>query len=69
MRLLDYLNRRYTVRESLALLALTIAVVLGAPLGFTALGIGHPAAAVLSLILALGAYFIAAAVIDRRTRG
>lgn len=69
MRFLDYLSRRYTVRESLTLLTLAIAVILGAPLGLTALGVDQPTAAVLSLILALGVYFVAAALIDRRTRG
>ena len=57
MRFLDYLNRRYTVRESFALLIPAVAVVLGAQLGLTA------------LVLALGVYFVAAALIDRRTRG
>jgi hypothetical protein len=46
-----------------------MAVILGAPLGLTALGINQPAAGVLSLILALGTYFVTAALIDRRTRG
>lgn len=69
MRFLDYLNRRYTVRESFALLIPAVAVVLGAQLGLTALGIGRQIAAPIALVLALGVYFVAAALIDRRTRG
>jgi hypothetical protein len=69
MRILAYLNRRYTVRESFALLIPAVAVVLGVQLGLTALGISRPIAALMSLTAALGVYFATAALIDRRTRG
>lgn len=69
MRIVAFLNRRYTPGQSAALLICALAVLLGAQLAAIGLGINQPVSAVASLTLSLAAYFGGAELIDRRTRG
>lgn len=69
MRFLAYLNRRYTLGQSVGLLIPALAVLLGAQFAAIALDVAQPLAATASLALSLAAYFSIAHVIDRRTRG
>jgi len=68
MRILAYLNRRYTPGEFVALLIPAVAVVLGSQIGLIALGLGQAVAAPISLAASLTVFFAGAALIDRRNR-
>ena len=67
-RVLDEIEVRIRPGEFVAILIPAVAVVLGAPIALTGLGVAQPVAAPISLALALATYFTAAAVIDRRAR-
>jgi hypothetical protein len=68
MRFLAFLNRRYPPAQFLVLLLPAVAVVLAAPIALIALGVSEPLTAPISLVAALGTFFIAAALVDRRSR-
>lgn len=69
MRILAYLNRRYTSGQSVALLISALAVLFGVQLAAIGLGVAQPVAAIASLTFSLGAFFGTATLVDRRTRG
>ena len=66
MRFLARLNRSYTPAQSVVLLLASVFVVLATPLALAAVGLAQSVAAPVALALALGTFFAAAAVIDRR---
>lgn len=68
VRLLAYLNRRYTIRRQFyALLLPGVVVAVGAQTAALAVGVLQPFAALGSFGLAIGTLFVGAALIDRRT--
>lgn len=69
MRFLAVLNRRYDPAKSIALLTTAVVVVVGAQLVAIAIGANPTFAGITSVALGMGAYFAAAALVDRRTRG
>lgn len=69
MRILAYLNRRYTPGQSVALLISALAVLFGTQLAAIGLGVTQPVAAMASLTFSLGTFFGTATLVDRRTRG
>lgn len=66
MRFLSYLTRRYTIRQSIALLLPSIGVLLTVQTAAGAIGIYRPIAAAIGLIAGIGTLLVIAALLDRR---